>query len=187
MRAPAVTIDRARAARRQMTPPEVIVWQGVRGGRLDGLRFRRQHPIGPYVLDFYCAAARLAVEIDGMGHNVPERVQSRRATHRVADRAGHQVLRISARDVLSPRERHYVFSTILAAARGLVSSPRRAPSTATRSPSPASRGRNPAARFASAFHPRVGWDRRAGPCAASPAPALSRPRARIAPTAGTHR
>ena len=120
MRAPAITIDRARAARRQMTPPEVIVWQGVRGGRLDGLRFRRQHPIGLYVLDFYCAAARLAVEIDGMGHDVPERVQSRRATHGAADRSGHQS---PAHFLLATysvaRDRHYVFSTILAAARGL--------------------------------------------------------------------
>ena len=119
MRAPSITIERARAARRHMTPPEVIVWQGVRGGRLDGLRFRRQHPIGPYILDFYCAAARLAVEIDGMGHNVPERVHhDERRTAWLTDQ-GIRVLRISARDVLNPRERQYVFSTILAAARGL--------------------------------------------------------------------
>src|SRR6266581_7129311 len=75
MRAPSLTIERARAARRQMTPPEVIVWQGLRGNRLEGLRFRRQHPIGPYILDFFCTKSRLAVEVDGMGHNAPERVE----------------------------------------------------------------------------------------------------------------
>jgi very-short-patch-repair endonuclease len=51
-----------------MSPPEVILWQHLRGERLEGLRFRRQHPIGRFVLDFYCDAARLAVEVDGAQH-----------------------------------------------------------------------------------------------------------------------
>lgn len=51
-----------------MSPPEAILWQRLRGGQLEGLRFRRQHPIGPYVLDFYCDAAKLAVEVDGSRH-----------------------------------------------------------------------------------------------------------------------
>ena len=68
MDGPASTKAFAKSLRRQMSPPEVILWQHIRGGRLTGLRFRRQHPIGPYVLDFYCDAARLAVEIDGSHH-----------------------------------------------------------------------------------------------------------------------
>jgi len=50
-----------------MTFPEVLVWRALRK-RAQGLRFRRQHPCGPYVLDFYSDEARLAVEIDGSVH-----------------------------------------------------------------------------------------------------------------------
>ena len=53
MRAPTLTIKRAKTARRRMTLPEVVLWSDLRGGRLGGLRFRRQHPIGPVILDFY--------------------------------------------------------------------------------------------------------------------------------------
>jgi very-short-patch-repair endonuclease len=54
-----------------MTLPEVLLWQELRGGKLDGLQFRRQHPVGPYILDYFCTAARLAVEVDGRGHDEP--------------------------------------------------------------------------------------------------------------------
>jgi very-short-patch-repair endonuclease len=68
MRAPDRTFERARELRRQMSLPEVVLWQALRNVRLAGLRFRRQHPIGPYILDFYCPAARLALEVDGFAH-----------------------------------------------------------------------------------------------------------------------
>ncbi len=57
----------ARKLRRDMSPPEVMVWVHLRA-RKDGTTFRRQHPVGPYVLDFYCPQARLAIEIDGEHH-----------------------------------------------------------------------------------------------------------------------
>lgn len=65
MDAPRETITRARDLRRKLTLPEVILWTALRGRHLDGRRFRRQHPFGAYILDFYCDEARLAVEIDG--------------------------------------------------------------------------------------------------------------------------
>src|SRR5262249_17276328 len=65
MRAPALTFKRAHTLRRSMTLPEVILWQELRRSRFKRLRFRRRHPIGPYILDFFCSSARLAVEIDG--------------------------------------------------------------------------------------------------------------------------
>lgn len=68
MDAPKITVQRARHLRVQMTLPEVLLWQVLRGKRLSGYRFRRQHPFGPYVLDFYCDAAKLAVEVDGDDH-----------------------------------------------------------------------------------------------------------------------
>jgi len=73
---PKPTVATARRLRKEMTPPEIRLWFVLRRGGLHGFKFRRQHPVGPYVLDFYCAAARLAVEIDGYDHCIngrPER------------------------------------------------------------------------------------------------------------------
>ena len=58
---------RARELRRDMTPPERLLWRGLRGEGV-GVRFRRQHPVPPYVLDFACVALQLAVEVDGGTH-----------------------------------------------------------------------------------------------------------------------
>jgi len=69
MRAPILTLKRARALRQKMTLPEVVLWEELRRAKLKGLQFRRQHPIGPYILDFYCSNARLAIEIDGASHD----------------------------------------------------------------------------------------------------------------------
>jgi very-short-patch-repair endonuclease len=57
----------ARALRKRMTATEVVVWNRLKGSQL-GYKFRRQHPIAGYVLDFYCHRSRLCVEIDGEGH-----------------------------------------------------------------------------------------------------------------------
>jgi hypothetical protein len=54
MEAPPKTVERAKELRRKLTLPEVILWRELRGRKLDGARFRRQHPIGPFILDFYC-------------------------------------------------------------------------------------------------------------------------------------
>ena len=51
-----------------MTPCEQVLWDHLRDRRLAGLKFRRQHPIGPFIVDFSCAAARLVIEIDGAIH-----------------------------------------------------------------------------------------------------------------------
>jgi very-short-patch-repair endonuclease len=51
-----------------MTDAEQRLWFHLRAGRLNGLKFRRQHPLPPYVLDFYCAAAKLVIELDGSQH-----------------------------------------------------------------------------------------------------------------------
>ena len=69
MRAPDRTFQRARRLRRGLSLPEIVLWQALRKLRVGGLRFRRQHPIGPYILDFYCPSARLAIEVDGFAHD----------------------------------------------------------------------------------------------------------------------
>ncbi|HZZ89089.1 MAG TPA: endonuclease domain-containing protein [Caulobacteraceae bacterium] len=90
----ATITEKAQQLRREMSPPEQLLWSRMQGRGLDGLKFRRQHPFEPYILDFYCHEAKLAVEIDGWGHNMgdqPQRDERRDAflasngvrTHRV--------------------------------------------------------------------------------------------------------
>src|SRR6202040_3803920 len=75
IRAPIKTFGRARALCRTMSLPEVVLWQALRGAQVGGLRFRRQHPVGPYILDFYCPSAHLAIEVDGSAHDTASQVQ----------------------------------------------------------------------------------------------------------------
>jgi len=93
------TVDKARGLRRIMTPPEVRLWQILRT-RPGGLRFRRQHPCGPYVLDFYCPSARLAIEVDGIAHDMG--VNPARDVRRDAwlEASGIRVMRIGAVEVM---------------------------------------------------------------------------------------
>jgi len=87
---------RAKAFRRVMTPPEARLWSALRASRFRNIKFRRQHPVGPYILDFYCAAARLAVEVDGAVHDNPD--QARHDQRRTAWLAiqGIKVIRLRA-------------------------------------------------------------------------------------------
>jgi len=81
-----------------MSAPEITLWQVLRC-RPGGFKFRRQHPSGPYVADFYCHEARLVIEVDGEAHNHgnrPERDASR--DDWFADR-GMTTLRIAATDI----------------------------------------------------------------------------------------
>src|SRR5437879_3697501 len=61
--------EAARQLRQSPTRSEAMLWDALRGRRLQGFKFRRQHPLGRFVVDFYCAEARLVVEIDGPPHN----------------------------------------------------------------------------------------------------------------------
>jgi very-short-patch-repair endonuclease len=117
MRAPLLTSKRARALRRAMTLPEVLLWQALRGGQVGGMRFRRQHPIGPYVLDFYCPAIRLAVEIDGAAHDNPNRAGRDLRRDAWLGGQGIRVMRLPAADILGEEKRESVLDTIAVAGR----------------------------------------------------------------------
>jgi ATP-dependent helicase HrpA/adenine-specific DNA-methyltransferase len=65
-------IDLGRILRKQPTWAEKLMWRWLRGRRFNGYKFRRQHPVGKYWLDFFCEEARLSVELDGSGHGHPE-------------------------------------------------------------------------------------------------------------------
>src|SRR5437762_7835410 len=54
--------------RRNLTPAEAFLWKNLQNRKLEGKKFRRQHGIGPYIVDFYCPEFRVAVELDGEGH-----------------------------------------------------------------------------------------------------------------------
>jgi very-short-patch-repair endonuclease len=75
VRAPTKTISLAQQLRRRLSVPEARLWSRLRRRAPGKPVFRRQHPIGRYVLDFYCARARLAVEIDGISHDMGDRPQ----------------------------------------------------------------------------------------------------------------
>jgi len=83
-----------------MTLPEVLLWREFRQ-RPNGLKFRRQHPIGPYVVDFCCLTARMVVEIDGMAHDAGNRPARDAIRTRFLNDNGYTVIRLSAARVLA--------------------------------------------------------------------------------------
>ena len=91
---------RARALRKEMSLPEVLLWQTLRR-RPGGLKFRRQHPAGRYVADFFCHEARLVGEIDGESHDRGDRPARDAQRDRWFSDLGFTVLRIPAREVLA--------------------------------------------------------------------------------------
>jgi very-short-patch-repair endonuclease len=143
MRAPSKTIARARRLRRTTTLPEGLLWRVLRGAHLANLRFRRQHPVGPYILDFYCPSARLAVEVDGAGHDFVQRALQDERRDQWLARQGIRVLRLRAVDVLDDKNPDNVAAAILVAA-GVPLVDTHAPSTALRAvPLPRFAGEEP--------------------------------------------
>ena len=93
------TMRNARGLRRKMSLPEVILWHWLRQ-RPNGLKFRRQHPTGPYLLDFFCSDARLAIEVDGEAHSFGDRPQRDAARDQWLRSRGIKTLRIPATGLL---------------------------------------------------------------------------------------
>ncbi|WP_448573853.1 DUF1156 domain-containing protein [Trichothermofontia sp.] len=87
----------ARQLRRQATKSEEILWQALRGAKLEGRKFRRQQPIGCFVVDFFCAAERLIVEVDGAVHDSQQELDRER--QRLLESLGLRFLRLSAHAV----------------------------------------------------------------------------------------
>jgi very-short-patch-repair endonuclease len=86
--------------RQAMTATELRLWLRLRNRGLEGYRFRRQAPLGPYIVDFFCAERKLVVEVDGDEHGF-DAVKMRDAIRsRWIERQGHRILRVSNRDVM---------------------------------------------------------------------------------------
>ena len=101
MRGPVLSGKRARDLRRAMTPPEVVLWVRLRGRRPGLPAFRRQHPFGPYILDFYCAALGLAIKVDGMTHGEAEASAHDARRDAWLRGQGVEVRRLAAAEVLA--------------------------------------------------------------------------------------
>ena len=86
-----VVNQRAKELRGQMALAEKRLWQHLRGKQMNGLRFRRQEPVGNYIADFYCAAAKLVIEMDGDSHS--ERAETDALRDDVLHNEGYTVLR----------------------------------------------------------------------------------------------
>ena len=90
--------ERARDLRLTDSLAEQKVWELLRAHRMGGLKFRRQHPIGPYFADFACVARKLVIEIDGEHHALQRDADSRRTD--VLEQAGWRVIRFTASEAL---------------------------------------------------------------------------------------
>lgn len=93
------TLDHVRGLRRRSTDAEARLWYQLRSRRLAGAKFRRQCPVGPYILD-YCPESKLVIELDGGGHAEPEQEARDEQRREDLQRLGMTVLRVWNTDVL---------------------------------------------------------------------------------------
>src|SRR5262245_54310762 len=92
-----VKVQRAKELRKEMTPEEKVLWQHLRGNRLHGLHFRRQQIIDGFIVDFYCHAAGLVVEVDGSAHD--DRAEYDTERDQLLTARGLQVVRVTNDEV----------------------------------------------------------------------------------------
>ena len=105
----------ARQLRKKQTPAEQVLWKCLRGRRLAGLKFRRQHPIDKFIADFYCHEARLVVEVDGAVHREKNQIERDALRTEVLSRLGLSVVRVTNTEVETELEK--VLTKIAEAAR----------------------------------------------------------------------
>jgi very-short-patch-repair endonuclease len=97
-RTPAVQ-QAARRLRSEMTESEQLLWDALRGEGIRGMRFRRQHAVDRFILDFYCPAHKLAVEVDGAVHDTPDQIERDAARTQALEQLGIRVIRVRNEEV----------------------------------------------------------------------------------------
>lgn len=97
-------LDIRSALRANSTPSEEILWEEIRNRKLNGLKFKRQHSIGNYIVDFYCASKRLIVELDGEVHNTSDQKEKDKHRDENLSEMNFRILRISNSLVLNDME-----------------------------------------------------------------------------------
>ncbi len=90
-------ILRAQELRSNMTTTELKLWAELKGRQLEGVKFRRQHPISPYIVDFYAPQLKLVVEVDGDTHDEQKEYDARRTDY--LKRKGYDVLRFTNEEI----------------------------------------------------------------------------------------
>lgn len=105
----------ARQLRKKQTPAEQILWECLRDRRLAGLKFRRQHPIDKFIVDFYCHEVRLVVEVDGAVHREKNQIERDALRTEVLSRLGLSVMRVTNTEIETELEK--VLTKIAEAAR----------------------------------------------------------------------
>lgn len=95
------TIVVRRNLRRQITPTEKLFWYKVSGKQFYNYKFRRQHGIGKYIVDFYCPAKKLIIEIDGDTHATPQAQVPDRIRTKYLESLGYQLIRYQNRDIIN--------------------------------------------------------------------------------------
>ncbi len=103
--------EKAKQLRKNMTPAETVLWMHLKAG-LEGYKFRRQHPIGIYIADFYCHRAKLIIELDGSIHQLAEVQQNDNKREADLLEWGYQVIRFSNEEVFN--KINFVLNRILA-------------------------------------------------------------------------
>jgi very-short-patch-repair endonuclease len=93
-------IDFAKSQRRMASDYVLIVWQWLRNRQVLGQKFRREHPVPPYTVDFFCVELGLVIEIDGQPHLSPEGIAHDRVRDRFLKSLGYEVLRIPGYEIL---------------------------------------------------------------------------------------
>jgi very-short-patch-repair endonuclease len=94
---------RARGMRHEPTPAEAKLWECIRGGQL-GVKFRRQHSIDRYIIDFVCLSHKLIVELDGAGHLEPDQADYDQGRSALLAEMGYRILRFSNAQALTQTE-----------------------------------------------------------------------------------
>lgn len=89
----------ARNMRKEPTFAESVLWERLRRKQIGGFKFRRQHPVGNFIVDFYCSEAHLVIEIDGSIHDMKEQVEYDMNRQQFLEELGIRVIRFSNEDV----------------------------------------------------------------------------------------
>jgi very-short-patch-repair endonuclease len=96
---------KAKELRRSMTPAESILWKHLRNNKLNGLKFRHQHPLLIFIADFYCHQKKLIIELDGEVHDDPEQIEHDENRTAALEERGFSILRFRNEEVISDLEK----------------------------------------------------------------------------------
>ncbi len=99
------TFDNAKQLRLHMTDAEKVLWEELRKNKIEGYKFRRQHPIQNYIADFYCHAVKLIIEVDGGIHLTKEQQKIDQERTEILNFNGVDVIRFTNREVLEELDR----------------------------------------------------------------------------------